>query len=106
MDHESDIERAGRAKRGSPFLTTDQAAAYLKISAKSLKRLRRAGKGPPFRRHCRFVPYHIDALDSSSRASGAPEPGRWTGHRSPRPAPPRTPGAAEAAQSGGRGKRG
>lgn len=76
MDHESDIDRAGRAKRGSPFLTTDQAAAYLKISAKSLKRLRRGGKGPAFRRHCRFVQYHIDDLDAWSRESGAREPGR------------------------------
>src|SRR3546814_16376296 len=81
MDHESDIERAGRAKRGSPFLTTDQAAAYLKISAKSLTRLRRAGQGPPFRRHCRFVQHHIDALDSWSRASRAQEPGRVPGDR-------------------------
>ncbi len=76
MDNDSDIERAGRAKRGSPFLSTDQAAAYLKLSSKSLKRLRRAGKGPAFRRHCRFVQYHIDDLDQWSRESGAPEPGR------------------------------
>lgn len=73
MDQDSDIDRAGRAKRGSPFLTTDQAAAYLKISSKSLKRLRRDGKGPPFRRHCRFVQYHIDDLDQWSRESGARE---------------------------------
>jgi hypothetical protein len=76
MPDDSDIERAGRAKRGSPFLSTDQAAAYLKISSKSLKRLRRAGKGPAFRRHCRFVQYHIDDLDGWSRDSGALEPGK------------------------------
>ena len=76
MQDDSDIDRAGRAKRGSPFLSTDQAAAYLKISPKSLKRLRRAGKGPAFRRHCRFVQYHIDDLDDWSRDSGAPESGR------------------------------
>ena len=73
MDDDHDIDRAGRAKRGSPFLTTDQAAAYLKISPKSLKRLRRAGKGPAFRRHCRFVQYHIDDLDDWSRMSGTRE---------------------------------
>ena len=73
MDNDSDIERAGRAKRGSPFLSTDQAAAYLKLSSKSLKRLRRASKGPAFRRHCRFVQYHIDDLDAWSRESGVPE---------------------------------
>jgi hypothetical protein len=71
MHDDSDIDRAGRAKRGSPFLTTDQAAAYLKISAKSLKRLRRDGKGPAFRRHTRMIQYHIDDLDSWSRESGA-----------------------------------
>lgn len=76
MHDDSDIDRAGRAKRGSPFLTTDQAAAYLKISAKSLKRLRRDGKGPAFRRHCRFVQYHIDDLDAWSRDSGAQGSGR------------------------------
>jgi hypothetical protein len=73
MDNDHDIDRAGRAKRGSPFLTTEQAAAYLKISPKSLKRLRRDGKGPTFRRHCRFVQYHIDDLDDWSRDSGAAE---------------------------------
>jgi hypothetical protein len=66
MESNSDIDRANRAKRGSPFLSTDQAAAYLKISSRSLKRLRRAGKGPVFRRHCRFVQYHIDDLDAWS----------------------------------------
>ncbi|MBV2147512.1 helix-turn-helix domain-containing protein [Sphingobium sp. AS12] len=71
MHDDSDIDRAGRAKRGSPFLTTDQAAAYLKISPKSLKRLRRDGKGPAFRRHTRMVQYHIDDLDAWSRDSGA-----------------------------------
>lgn len=64
---DDDIQRANRAKRGSPFLNTEQAAAYLKISARTLKRLRRAGKGPVFRRHCRFVQYHVDDLAQWSR---------------------------------------
>jgi hypothetical protein len=67
MDNDDDIARANRARRGSPFLNTDHAAAYLKLSARQLKRLRRAGKGPTFRRHSRFVQYHIDDLDSWSR---------------------------------------
>jgi Helix-turn-helix domain len=66
MDSDDDITRANRAKRGSPFLNTDQAAAYLKLSARLLKRLRRDGKGPVFRRHSRFVQYHIDDLDTWS----------------------------------------
>jgi hypothetical protein len=68
MDSDDDIARANRAKRGSPYLNTDQAAAYLKLSSRLLKRLRRAGKGPVFRRHSRFVQYHIDDLDSWSKA--------------------------------------
>lgn len=66
MDSDDTIERANRAKRGSPFLNTDQAAAYLKISSRLLKRLRVKGQGPIFRRHCRFVQYHIDDLDAWS----------------------------------------
>jgi len=71
MDSLDDIERAQRAKRGSPFLNTDQAAAYLKISSRLLKRLRVRGEGPVFRRHCRFVQYHIDDLDVWSREHSA-----------------------------------
>ena len=67
MESDDDVARANRAKRGSPFLNTDQAAAYLKMSGRLLKRLRRAGKGPVYRRHSRFVQYHIDDLDSWSR---------------------------------------
>jgi hypothetical protein len=67
MDLDDEITRANRAKRGSPFLNTDQAAAYLKLSGRQLKRLRRAGTGPVYRRHSRFVQYHIDDLDGWSR---------------------------------------
>jgi hypothetical protein len=67
MDKDSDIDRAGRARRGSPFLNTEQAAAYLKLSPRQLKRLRRAGNGPGFRRHSRYIQYHIDDLDDWSR---------------------------------------
>ena len=66
MDKDDAIERANRAKRGSPFLNTDQAAAYLKLSSRLLKRLRVRGDGPEFRRHSRFVEYHIDDLDAWS----------------------------------------
>ena len=76
MDTDDEIARAGRAKRGSPFLNTDQAAAYLKISSRLLKRLRVRGEGPVFRRHSRFVQYHIDDLDLWSREHSAREIGR------------------------------
>jgi len=66
-----DIDRASSARRGSPFLNTDQAASYLGLSSRSLKRLRVRGDGPVFRRHCRFVHYHIDDLDAWSREHSA-----------------------------------
>jgi len=76
MDTDDDIARANRAKRGSPFLNTDQAAAYLKMSSRLLKRLRRDGDGPVFRRHSRFVQYHIADLDAWSREHAARGLGR------------------------------
>jgi len=76
MDSDDDIARASRAKRGSPFLNTDQAAAYLKMSSRLLKRLRRDRKGPVFRRHSRYVQYHIDDLDAWSDEHSARELGR------------------------------
>jgi len=76
MDSDDDIQRANRAKRGSPFLNTDQAAAYLKMSSRLLKRLRKNGTGPLFRRHSRFVQYHIDDLDAWSVGNSV----RGTGH--------------------------
>lgn len=66
MNTDDAIDRANRAKRGSPFLNNDQAAAYLKMSGRLLKRLRMRGDGPEFRRHSRFVEYHIDDLDAWS----------------------------------------
>jgi len=68
LDTDDAIARADRAKRGSPFLNTDQAAAYLKLSSRSLKRLRKSGTGPEFRRHSRPIEYHIDDLDAWSAA--------------------------------------
>lgn len=67
MDEDND--RADAARRGSPYLNTRQAAFYLKMSARSLQRLRAKGKGPLVRRHARMALYHIDDLKawSSSR---------------------------------------
>lgn len=65
------IERAARAKKGCPFLSTEQAAFYLGLSPRKLQKMRAAGHGPVFRRHSRYVRYHIDDLDAWSRTSGA-----------------------------------
>ena len=74
---DDDIARAARAKRGSPFLSAEQAAFYLGLSARKLQQMRGAGLGPRFRRHARHVRYHIDDLDDWSRgdARGAPRNG-------------------------------
>jgi hypothetical protein len=64
-DHE--IARAQRARKGSPFLNTEQAAFYLGLSARKLQQMRARGSGPVFRRHSRYVRYHIDDLDAWSK---------------------------------------
>jgi hypothetical protein len=64
---DDDIARAGRAKKGTPFLSTEQAGFYLGLSARKLQALRAAGTGPVFRRHSRYVRYHIDDLDRWSK---------------------------------------
>jgi len=73
---EDEIGRAQRAKKGSPFLNTEQAAFYLGLSARTLQQMRSIGQGPRVRRHCRFVRYHIDDLDSWSRDGMSAEAAR------------------------------
>ena len=70
---DDDIARAARAKKGSPFLSTEQAAFYLGLSARKLQAMRRQGEGPRFRRHSRYVRYHIDDLDLWSKGVAAAE---------------------------------
>ena len=64
MDDE--IIRAANAKKGSPFLNTDQAAHYVGLSRRTLEKMRWGGGGPRFRKHGRYVRYHIDDLDKWS----------------------------------------
>ena len=66
---ESEIARAEQARKGSPFLNTAQAAPYIGLSYRTLEQMRWNGLGPSFRRHGRFVRYHIDDLDSWSRST-------------------------------------
>jgi hypothetical protein len=65
MDDE--IARAARARKGCPFLSTEQAAFYLGLSARKLQQMRGQGTGPKFRRHSRYVRYHVDDLESWSK---------------------------------------
>ncbi|RVD31902.1 DNA-binding protein, partial [Mesorhizobium sp. M4B.F.Ca.ET.019.03.1.1] len=53
MDDEN--ERAARAKKGSPFLNTAQAAFYIGLSQRTLEKMRLKGGGPKFRKHGRYV---------------------------------------------------
>jgi excisionase family DNA binding protein len=70
---DDDIARAARAKKGSPFLSTEQAAFYLGLSPRKLQQMRAAATGPAFRRHGRYVRYHIDDVDSWSKDSASSE---------------------------------
>lgn len=60
------ILHAAGAKKGSPFLTTEQAAHYLGLSRQALEKMRQQGRGPRYRKHGRYVRYHIADLDSWS----------------------------------------
>jgi hypothetical protein len=72
MDDET--QRAQRAKQGSPYLNTAQAAHYLGISQRHLERLRSKRAGPVFRLHTRVVQYHVDDLrDWSQTRARAPQ---------------------------------
>jgi excisionase family DNA binding protein len=64
------VERAAEAKKGSPFLTTLQAARYLGLADQTLEKMRREHRGPPYRRHGRYVRYHIAELDAWSKENG------------------------------------
>lgn len=68
---EDEIARAARARKGCPFLSTEQAAFYLGLSVRKLQAMRAAGAGPRFRRHSRYVRYHIDDLDAWSTGLSA-----------------------------------
>jgi hypothetical protein len=61
-------DRAAHAKRGSPYLNTDQAAYFLGVSRRHLERLRARKEGPKCRRHSQMFQYHIDDLIAWSEA--------------------------------------
>jgi hypothetical protein len=58
--------RAARARKGSPYLTTKEAAFHLRLKPHTLIKMRMQGRGPAFRKHGRYILYHIDDLDSWS----------------------------------------
>ena len=58
--------RAARGKQVSPFLNTAQAAFYIGLSKRTLEKMRVTGAGPIYRKHGRYVRYHIDDLNAWS----------------------------------------
>jgi excisionase family DNA binding protein len=70
MTSEDDLySRADHARKGSPFLTTEQAAAYVGLTRQTLEKMRRKARGPCFRKHGRYVRYHIADLEAWSNAN-------------------------------------
>ena len=86
-DHDDDIDQASEARKGSPFLTTAQAAHYLGLTTQTLEKMRRKGRGPRYRKHGRYVRYHIAELDAWSRSSS-----RNAAHETKQPKSGGTPG--------------
>ena len=60
----------GESLRAVPlrYLTTKQAAEYLRLGHSCLEKMRSRGGGPRFRRHCRRVVYAVAELDAWSDA--------------------------------------
>lgn len=63
---EDQVNRAANARKGSPFLNTAQAAFYVGLSHRTLEKMRVMGGGPKYRKHGRYVRYHIEDLDAWS----------------------------------------
>jgi excisionase family DNA binding protein len=67
-NHHDAGDRAQTAKHNCPFLSTAQAAHYVGLSRRTLEKMRSNGDGPEYRKHGRYVRYHIDDLDAWSTA--------------------------------------
>ena len=51
----------------SPFLTTEEAANYLRLKERTLNNMRWRGEGPHYRKHGGRVMYHKHDLEGWSR---------------------------------------
>jgi hypothetical protein len=52
-----------------PFLNTVEAASWLRLTKNTLEKMRVNGRGPVYRKHGRYVRYHIEDLVEYSQAS-------------------------------------
>ena len=60
------IIHTDQARKRSPFLTTTDAGTYVGLSRRTLEKMRTTGNGPIYRKHGRYVRYHIADLDAWS----------------------------------------
>jgi hypothetical protein len=58
--------------RSSPYLTVQEAAAFLRLRPRTLDNMRWRGIGPKYRKHGGRIVYHIDDLIEWSRNNGRP----------------------------------
>ena len=59
----SEKSRKAPAKIASPYLSIDEAALYLRVTARALEHFRGEGGGPAYRKHGGSIVYHIHDLD-------------------------------------------
>ncbi|MBG6211001.1 helix-turn-helix domain-containing protein [Labrenzia sp. DG1229] len=59
-------EQTSETLGDGPFLTTREAARFLKLKPNTLEKMRVYGGGPIYRKHGRHVRYHIDDLNDWS----------------------------------------
>ena len=52
-----------------PFLNTVEAASWLRLTKNTLEKMRVNGSGPAYRKHGRYVRYHIEDLVEYSQAN-------------------------------------
>lgn len=64
-------EDAAEPHLDSPYLTTNEAAALLKLAPGTLKNMRVRRAGPRYRKHGRLIRYHIDDLNAWSASRGS-----------------------------------
>jgi hypothetical protein len=59
----------GKKESDKPFLNTKEAGAWLGLTKNTLEKMRVQGTGPLYRKHGRYVRYHIEDLVDYSNAS-------------------------------------
>ncbi len=64
----AEVPESGMAKKKRPrFLTTDEAAEFLRLKRHTLENMRSLRTGPPARKHGGRVFYHVDDLIAWSK---------------------------------------